>query len=340
MGTFSCSMSSQKKAKNKVLLKGNEIKINGPAFLKEVEERTVKTIKDDMKLKNLYVAPTIQKNIQDIFEFFPLTPEVVETCLVSHPQILQYPAVTVVEFVRMVVEVGDYSAITQEEALAFITRIPEVLRIPPDKFRGQLSDLFSMTAEFQLPWNMVMIESPRSMMLEPRYVASILEQLQGYFDDAQIRDLVGHNPEIFLERWSDLKDKINFLQKTMNVSAYRLSVSSNSLTLPLSFLEARYKFLHLSGNYRHPDPGAKAARPMEASPPLQQITDSDDSRFVGKCCPGLDMEEWEMFLNIQSSQDTAEEEEWGNDEDEDSDSDEETNHYARQRGVRKSKKDK
>ena len=40
----------------------------------------------------------------------------------------------------------------------------------------------------------------------------------------------------------------------------------------------RFEFLSRSGQYLHPDPGAKSAVPTEASPLLHLITDTDDER--------------------------------------------------------------
>ena len=40
----------------------------------------------------------------------------------------------------------------------------------------------------------------------------------------------------------------------------------------------RFEFLSRSGQYLHPDPGAKSAVPTEASPILHLITDTDDER--------------------------------------------------------------
>merc|ERR1719244_84466 len=187
--------------------------------------------------------------------------------------------------IKVVVEVGDFNMLTQEEALVVLARMPDLL------------------------------ESPRSVLLEPRYVSSLLQKLLTYFTPEQVRDLVGNNPGMFLERWQDIKDRLDFMQYKMNVSAHRISVTPDSVIRPVSFLQARYNFLNLSGNYLHPDPSAKSARPIEASPALHLITDTSDERFVGKCCPGLSMEEWTVFLAIQYQQEVDEIDEDGDVED-------------------------
>ena len=53
-----------------------------------------------------------------------------------------------------------------------------------------------------------------------------------------------------------------------------MEIVSNTVSTTLF----RFEFLSRSGNYRHPDPGAKSAVPIEASPILHLITDTDDER--------------------------------------------------------------
>jgi len=82
-------------------------------------------------------------------------------------------------------------------------------------------------------------------------------------------------------------------------SAYRIAMTPKSLTHDLEFFQLRYEFLSHSGHYRHPDPGAKSAVPAESSPSLHLVTDTDDDRFVFKCCPGLSLEEFNVFKSLK-----------------------------------------
>ena len=61
----------------------------------------------------------------------------------------------------------------------------------------------------------------------------------------------------------------------------------------------RFEFLSRSGHYRHPDPAAKSALVAEASPLLHLITDTEDERFLNKCCPGITMEEFNVFRTMK-----------------------------------------
>ena len=158
----------------------------------------------------------------------------------------------------------------------FVARSPEILsmdpvkvyQLQPDQFnhggvlqvRAQMSAMISVTSEFHISWNSVMIASPQTIMIDPNHVGKRLMDLQDYFDPQQvlkfshpnpsipmtypqIRDVVGNNPDIFLMNWSDLRKTMRFLESTMNVSARRVSITPASLTHPLEFYQTRYQVL-------------------------------------------------------------------------------------------------
>jgi len=208
-----------------------------------VQERTLNTITDAKKAKGLYVSPTLADNIKQIFDFFPFSPEVVEGILVDHPEVLVHPSRKILNLVAMVVELSDFTDVTQEEALMFVARSPEILSMDPAKVRAQMSAMISVTSEFHISWNSVMIASPQTIMLDPNHVGKRLMDLQDYFDPQQIRDVVGNNPDIFLMNWSDIRKTMGFLESTMNVSARRVSITPASLTHPLEFYQTRYQVL-------------------------------------------------------------------------------------------------
>ena len=57
-----------------------------------------------------------------------------------------------------------------------------------------------------------------------------------------------------------------------------MDIVSNKIKDPWPYHLFRFEFLSRSGQYLHPDPGAKSAVPTEASPLLHLITDTDDER--------------------------------------------------------------
>jgi len=268
---------------------------SGRQMARDCQERTIAVLMDARNLKSVYTAPTFSKNISELFDFFPLSPDIVERTLLDYPDVLGYDAMKVIEYIKIMVEYGDYDVINQEEALLFIARCPEILKIKEQTFKSQVSDMFGLTAIHDIPWNMVIIGAPLTMTMNPRHVAHIVEHLVVHFSSERIRDVIGNNPCIFGQIWSETLEKIVYLQKTMNVSAYRIAMTPLSLAQDLEFLNLRYQFLNKSGHYRHPDPSAMSALPVEASPALHLIVDTDDQRFVHKCCPGLSMEEFNTF---------------------------------------------
>jgi hypothetical protein len=222
------------------------------------QERTVAALTEARQAKGLAVSPQYKQNILQIFEFFPFTPEVVERVLGAHPEVLLQPSERTLDMVSAVVELGDFTAITQEEALLFVARAPELLQLDREQVLAQMSAVMSLTAPFRVSWNTVLIASPESVLLDPSHISKRLIQLQHYFPADQVRDVVGNNPTVFLMEWKDIRQKMDFLQHTMHVSARRVALTPASLTTALETYRARYSFLLRSGHYRHPDPGAKA----------------------------------------------------------------------------------
>ena len=81
-------------------------KTNWKHLSAECEERTRIVLQDQRKLENLYTAPTFNKNIKEIFRFFPLTPDKVERILLDHSELLNYDASRVIEYIQVLV--GQY----------------------------------------------------------------------------------------------------------------------------------------------------------------------------------------------------------------------------------------
>jgi len=300
---------------------------SGIKLSKECEERTKHILVDHRKVKQLYTPPHFSKNITELFKFFPLSPEVVERTLMDHPEVLLYNAAKAIEFIQVLVECGDYDVISQEEALLFVARCPEILKYDKEKFKEHISNMFGLTATYDIPWNMVIVASPITLTLNPDHIGHVVELLTKFFSIERIRDVIGNNPHIFEVSWDVTEAKIDYLQKTMNVSEYRIAMTPKSLTHDLEFLQLRYEFLCRSGHYRHPDPTAKSALPVEASPALHLITDTDDQRFVHKCCPGLSVEEFNIFKTVLILENSIIEDETF-EEDDYNDDDKEDNSYT------------
>ena len=70
---------------------------------KECIERTQIILRDRLRLDNLFIAPTFNKNIRELFNFFPLTPDKVESILLDHPDIVNHEAEKVIEYIKVLV---------------------------------------------------------------------------------------------------------------------------------------------------------------------------------------------------------------------------------------------
>ena len=280
---------------------------------------------------------SLNHNLTQLFSFFPLWPDRLAETLLQHPDLLNIQATKLIEFITVLVESGNYEVMTQEEALLCLARCPALLRQDITKFSANLANLFGLTGPLDLPWNVVLVAAPGTLLLPATRVAHTAAQLAGRMDQQWVRDCVGNNPLLLQLDWDEVEPLLDFLQHTMHVSAYRVAMTPHSLELPLATLQLRYRFLQAPGHYHHPEPQPRSARPAEASPALHLITDTDDTRFVHKCCPGLSLEEFNVFQSlvlVEQSQD-CEEEDW---EEEEDDPDGDNNAYTRE--VQRRKQDK
>ena len=70
---------------------------------KECIERTQIILRDRLRLENLFISPTFNENIRELFNFFPLSPDKVETILLDHPDIVNHEAEKVIEYIKVLV---------------------------------------------------------------------------------------------------------------------------------------------------------------------------------------------------------------------------------------------
>ena len=133
---------------------------NWNSLARECEERTKIVLTDQRKLKSIYTPDKFTKNISELFKFFPLSPERLEAVLMDNQDILDFDAASVISFIQVLVEAGDFDIITQEEALLCLARCPSLLRMPLKQFRQRISNVFGVCGMYDVPWNVVMVVSP------------------------------------------------------------------------------------------------------------------------------------------------------------------------------------
>ena len=215
-------------------------RVNWNFVSQEAEQRTKIVLTDRRKLKNVNTSPKFTKNISQLFKFFPLSPDKVENVLLNHTGILDYDARKVIEFIKILVEAGDYDIVTQEEALMCIARYPDLVKLDPGKFKENVSNIFGVSAIYDLPWNMVLVDSPSTLTDNPSHIGFIVESLTKWFSEERVRDVVGNNPTLFEMSWDEIEEKLRYLQFTMNVSAYRIAMTPKSLTHDLEYFKLRF----------------------------------------------------------------------------------------------------
>merc|ERR1719427_72309 len=165
---------------------------------------------------------SLNHNLTQLFSFFPLWPDRLAETLLQHPDLLNIQATKLIEFITVLVESGDYEVMTQEEALLCLARCPALLRQDITKFSANLANLFGLTGPLDLPWNVVLVAAPGTLLLPATRVAHTAAQLAARLDQQWVRDCVGNNPLL--------------------------------LQLPLATLQLRYMFLQATGHYHHPEP--------------------------------------------------------------------------------------
>ena len=214
-------------------------KTNWKHLAQECEDRTKLILTDRRQLKNLNTPPKFAKNISELFKFFPLSPDNLENILLQHSEILDKDASEVIEFIKMIVEVGDYDIVTQEEALLCIARCPELLKYDVNKLKKNLTNIFGVCSLYDIPWNVVIVAAPQTIIERPADVGNIVENLARYMSEDRIRDVIGNNPTLLQLSWDEIEEKLEYLQHTMHVSAYRIAMTPKSLTHDLDFFKLR-----------------------------------------------------------------------------------------------------
>lgn len=255
----------------------------------------VQRIQEDRRIRSLTSSPAISENISGLLSLFPLAKVTVEQVVTSCPELLRFKPARIQEYCQIIAESGDHNHLSSEEALALLGAYPELLKWSKLELQSHLSELFGQTAEFLLPWNVVLLASPQLILYQPQAVAYELEKLLKYFSQEEMYHLLGNNPTLLDEPFETIEEKLIFLMKTMNVSAQRISQSRSSLTKPLHFYQLRYEFLLRSGNYQHPDHNQQGKKLVEAKPKFTLITCLPDRTFLSTCAPTLTMEEFIVF---------------------------------------------
>jgi len=264
---------------------------------KEIQENKT-IILTHLKDQNLSVSYGISEKISRLLSLFPFSQPAVKSAVIETPDLLRHDPQKIYDFTTVLVECSDYDGISQEDALCFVGKCPEVFQLSREDFLLRISTLFSQTVAFDIPWNVLIREYPQTLLFDPEVIHRYMDFLANEFGHSNVRHLVGNNPGFMSVDLGDVQKIMSYLYDTMGVSPYRITRSPNLLCVSLDHLKLRYEFVLRCGYYRHPDPKAKSARPVEASPLPHLILEPSVERFVAKATPGLTMEEFFVFTAL------------------------------------------
>jgi len=271
---------------------------NDPSTVEREQAHRVSYLNSHFKNKHICLSPRSENKIPQLLSMFPFSQEHIETAIKKEPRLLQYDPEKFFKITQVLVECGDYDIFYQEDAIQFISGYPDILEVDVESFREKISSIFSATVEYEIPWEVVLRDSPQTLMYDTKTISRFLGYLEEEFGTSNVGFVLLNNPDIIGMKISTIKKTIDYLIETMSVSPFRICRSPNVLTCDLEFLQLRYEFVLRSGHYRHPDPGARSAKPEEASPLPHLLLEPSVSRFVAKATPGLSMEEFYVFTAL------------------------------------------
>jgi len=245
-----------------------------------------------------YRSPEVLKRLENLYSLYPSRKSTLNRILISAPQILKVDPNHVKRISSLFLRHGDREIMTEEETLHLFERCSDVLHTELIDLDLQLTKLFTGTALYYLPWNIVLLENPEILFSNPDWIPRYLDKLSAFFTKRQINNLILHNPSIFTEKFSAIEEKINFLLREMNVSLHRISRTQHSLAHPLDFYTTRYEFLNRAGKYKHPDPNQQGLNLVEAQPNLNTFVNTSELDFVAAAAPELSIEEFNVFKSV------------------------------------------
>jgi len=170
-----------------------------------------------------YRSPEAMMRLENLYSLYPSRKSTLNRILISAPQILKVDPIHVKRMSSLFLRHGDREIMSEEETLHLFERCSDVLHTEFIDLDLQLTKLFTSTALYHLPWNIVLLENPEILFSNPDWIPRYLEKLSAFFTARQMNSLILHNPSIFTENFSAIEEKINFLLREMNVSLHRIS---------------------------------------------------------------------------------------------------------------------
>jgi len=231
---------------------------------------------------------------------FPECEEEIKHLVESAPEVLHFDTNKIHQYASIFMQHGEKQPLRPNEALKLFAICPDILSLSYSEVESTVVNLFMRCAKFKLPWTSVFLENTDLVFQDEMIIPDMMLKLSSYsqFNHNELFYLILNNPQIFRLPWPVVQKKVKFLLEEMNVSLKSIAMTRDSLTSDLDFFAFRYKFLKLSGNYKHPSPSQIGSKLMEAEPSFKLICETDDAEFLQKCAPQLTLEELNAFKTL------------------------------------------
>ena len=156
-------------------------------------------------------------------------------------------------------------------------------------------------------WLQVLTMVPAVLLLNPVMWMERMEDLKPIFHQC-FPILVTESPNIFLESWPQLEQKLKLLKEDMHVSAKSISLTG-ALSYDFDHINVRFRLLDRAGIYKHPRSGDIGLN-VRAEPLLDKILEGSDEKFLRRTTAGtlteLDFNTFREILKMEQEDDDVE----------------------------------
>ncbi|XP_069183826.1 transcription termination factor 4, mitochondrial isoform X4 [Procambarus clarkii] len=259
-----------------------------------IEARSLKIVKDlQSKGINMYS----EKRIAALYQFLldlGLESKTIEGQLLETPHLLSFAIKSWTDTCEVFLEHG----LSSRTILQNIAVNPQFLQVKPSKL-GQT--LFKYREIKIGKHNILSLINryPELFSYKPQQIQKRLGLVSSIFPPTEFKSVIWNNPNILVERWKDVMDKIMYIHTEMGLDQPHLA---NSKALALSFLEikTRHQFLYRAGLYKTPNL-LRDKQSHKRNHSLSDIMDTNAAYFAKKVAR-LTEEEYNVFASIMKEE--------------------------------------
>ncbi|XP_071525503.1 transcription termination factor 4, mitochondrial [Panulirus ornatus] len=252
-----------------------------------------------------------EKEVASLYEFLMnlgIKSETIEAQFLETPDILKYPLYKWNE----ACEVMEENGLSSSRILQNVALCPEILKIKSSSLSDKLVQ-YRQIALGKDSFLSLLNRYPVLFLCQPHQIKKRVMLLRSIFPPPIFKPLIVNNPNILVENWEDVMEKIMYIHKVMGLEQPQLAFSK-TLRRSLLHIKIRHQFLFRAGLYITPNL-EKDRRSHLRNASLSDIMDTSDTYFANRVARLTD-HEYKVFSSIM------EEEESGYSDSEESDVDE------------------